>query len=593
MRGQRLRYFAAIAAIVLWTLFVCLVPLVSRATIDSVIEGRPLDAPPFVLRMLDGLGGMSIVARNLWIASAAIVVLTALAGLFMYFKGRWSATASESISRNLRDRLYDHLQHLPCRYHDRAETGDILQRCSSDVETFREFLSVQVVEVGRALIMISLALAVMLSLDVNMTLVSMILLPPIFIFSSVFFVKVRAAFLKVDEAEAAMTTVLQENLTGIRVVRSFSRMDFEIEKFARRNAAHRELRLRLIHLLALYWGLSDILSLVQIGLVLVVGGAWLVGGGLTVGTLFAFVTYVGLFLWPVRQMGRILTDLGRATVALGRIQEVLDQTAETGPDRPAPEIPQVRGEIVAEGLTFSYGDSTPVLKDVSLRIMAGKTVAFLGPSGSGKSTFIQLLLRLYDYRTGSIRIDGVELASLDRKALRSKFGVVLQEPFLYSRSIRENIRLGDPGIPDPELEEAARTACIHDAITAFDQGYETVIGERGVTLSGGQRQRMAIARALVLDPAVLILDDALSAVDTRTEAMIQKALHERGSRQTTILISHRLTTLQKADWVYVFEKGVITQSGTPDMLRGQDGLYRRLWKIQSEIEGELKAMEEG
>jgi ATP-binding cassette subfamily B protein len=403
--------------------------------------------------------------------------------------------------------------------------------------------------------------------------------------------------------------VLQENLTGIRVVRAFARQDFECGKFAVANAHYRDTTIRLINLMAWYWSASDYTCHLQNALVLVLGGMWVMQGQADVGTLFAFVAYEGMLLWPIRQMGRLLTELGKTMISLGRLKEILSHPAEDG--LPAIETqsvqaqraadakiagaqvagaaaaPGLQGAISFRDLGFSYDGKQQVLHGVTFDALAGQTVAILGPSGSGKSTLMHLLLRLYEYEHGSIAIDGRELRSLDRSFVRSQMGVVLQEPFLYSKSLRDNIRLGGPP-SDDRVVEAASAAAIHESIMAFEKGYDTIVGERGVTLSGGQRQRVALARAILKKPAILILDDALSAVDTRTESTILSALRNRRGRLTTLVIAHRLSTLMQADRIIVLDHGKVVQSGTHEALLAQEGLYRRLWRIQSTLEEDLR-----
>jgi ATP-binding cassette subfamily B protein len=419
---------------------------------------------------------------------------------------------------------------------------------------------------------------------------------------------VQGSFKAADEAEGKMTTVLQENLTGIRVVRAFARQDFERTKFAERNEGHRRLTYRLFVVMAFYWAASDLLVLLQTAAVLVVGAARVAHGTMSVGTFVAFLQYEAMLVWPVRQLGRILTEVGKAVVSLGRVQEILDQPREAdhqvvggeddvvvpssgnsnGHPSSSNTLPRrSRGDITLRDVSFSHAGRR-VLDRVSINIPAGSTLALLGPSGAGKSTLVHLLLRLYDYDEGSITLDGTEITLRPRKYVRSQFAVVMQEPFLYSKSLRENIVLGRHAAAESEAIEAASAAAIHESIEAFEQKYDTLIGERGVTLSGGQRQRVAIARALLRDAPVLVLDDALSAVDTRTESTILDALRDRRGRHTTIVIAHRLSTLRQADHVIVLEHGRVTQSGTHDQLVAAEGLYRRLWQIQGALEEDLR-----
>lgn len=562
-----MRYAAAIAAMGIGTVFLLLVPYVLKWTLDALGS-----------RHADLIG-------TLVPAAVAIVAFHAVHGFFTYLRGRWAAEASEGIVRQLRHQLYAHLERLPCTYHDQADTGDLVQRCSSDVETVRVFMAAQVVEIARVTLFLIVAIPIMFSQDLRMSLLSLALVPVIVLMAVLFFRKVRSLFKQVDEAEGRLTTVLQENLTGIRVVRAFARQEFEVEKFLKRNGEFRDLEYRLFIALSTYWTLSDVLVFAQLGLALF-GGAYLVmQGSLSLGTWILFWWLLRTIIWPVRHIGRVLADTGKATVAITRIQEVLSAQAETGEEVPQQEV---AGDIEIRNLTFSYQDGRPAIDGLSLTVREGETVALLGPPGAGKSTLVNLLVRLYDYEHGSIRIGGTELSELNRDAVRDSFGMVLQDPFLYSKSVRENVLLGHSSAADHEVEESARAADIHSNIAEFEDGYDTMIGERGVTLSGGQRQRLAIARALLKDPAFLVLDDSLSAVDTKTEAHILRSLAARRGKQTTILVAHRLSSTRLADRIFVLDHGKLVQAGTHAELMASDGPYRRLWRIQGVLEDEIE-----
>ena len=598
MRGHRLRYGFALGSLVLATVITFGVPLVGSATIDYAVATKAVDADtPLLIRiMLRALGGAEHLRAHLWLAPLAMVALSLVSGAFSYLKGWQASLASDGIARRLKDDLYDHLNRLPAHYHDRTDTGDLVQRCTSDVETARQFLATQVMEIGNAAILTVSALPLLLSLNVPMTLVSFALIGPIIAYGYIYFRKIQHLFKAVDEAEGALTAVIQENLTGIRVVRAFARQEFERAKFAAPNARYRDLSLRMLRHMSWYWSISDVVALSQIGLTLLVGAHWIVEGKLTVGILFAFLSYLGIMLWPVRQMGRILTDLGKTSVALTRIKEILAVERESEPPASSvPPLPELlSGAITVRDLHFAHASRSSnapgagALNGISFAVSPGESLAILGPSGAGKSTLMHLLLRLYDYTQGSIQLDGRELSSLPRQWVRAQIGVVMQEPFLFSKSLRDNLRLGRGSALDHEIEEAARAACIHETILTFEHGYNTLVGERGITLSGGQRQRMAIARAVLKRPPLLILDDAMSAIDGETESLILDALKERRGRATTLVIAHRLSTLVHADRVIVLDHGRIIQTGTHTELIAVEGLYRRLWKIQTNVEAELK-----
>lgn len=580
MDGNRLTYLGAILSVGLAAFLSMLGPLVIRITIDSIIGSQPLTAPFPILGFLEGYD-VSQYRQALWAPGMLLIAITLFRGLFMFLRGKLSAQASETTAKRLRDRLYDHIQYLPYSYHKKADTGDLIQRCTSDVDTIRRFLGSQLVEVGHAVFMVSFATYVMLSLDTRMTLISLAAVPFIFTFAVVFFRKVQAAFQASDEAEAQMTTVLQENLTGVRVVRAFANQAYEIDKFEAKNSAHRHKTNHVIWLLACYWGTSDFLALGQIAVVTAAGAYFTAQGRLSIGTMVVFSSYVGMLLWPVRQMGRILTDMGKALVAARRIQAILDEPKEVLEENG--RRPAIRGRITFEDVWFGYDPDRPVLKGISLSVEPGQTVGILGHTGSGKSSLMHLLVRLYDYQAGSIKIDGVELKEIDKKWIRKHVGVVPQEPFLFAKTIKENITLARTDAQEEEIFQIAKDAAIHDVIMKFEKGYDTLVGERGVSVSGGQRQRIAIARALITHSPILIFDDSLSAVDTETDLAIRQALKSRARQATTFLISHRITSLASADLILVVEEGQIVQSGTHDELVRQPGLYQRIWQLQAAL----------
>ncbi len=583
LEGQRIRYGAALGSLIVASVLLYGVPIVPQVVFDAVLTDEVREGSWPERMGLWALGGREFLSENLWMAAVAVIGLTVLAAVATYFRGRWVAIAAESVVCRLRDRLHDHLNHLPCTWYDEAETGDVLQRCTSDVDTLRNFLAMQAIEIGRAIAMIIIPLPIMFMMDVPMTVASIVLLPLIICSAVFFFGRVKSIFREKDEAEGRLTACVNENLHGIRVVRAFARQEFEREKFHERNDEHRRLDYKLYAVLAWFWAASDELCFAQKALVVILGGYWVAVGSLEIGTYYFFIAAVSMYVWPVRMMGRLLAELGKAVVAVDRIHEILESPVEVVTGNGTPESSDRSGCLVFDRVDFAHGE-TPVVRGVSFAVEAGKTLAVVGPSGSGKSTLINLLLRFYNPDAGDILVDGLDIKTLNRQQHRRRMAVVMQDPFLYSRSIHDNIALSRRGASDEEVHLATRIACIHDSILEFDEGYETVVGERGVTLSGGQRQRVAIARALLQQPDILVLDDALSAVDTRTERMILEAMRDRHGRQTTIVIAHRISTLIAADDIIVLDAGRIIQQGNHEQLSSQEGLYRRLWEIQTTIE---------
>jgi ATP-binding cassette subfamily B protein len=392
-------------------------------------------------------------------------------------------------------------------------------------------------------------------------------------------------FKKSDEAEGYLSNTIQENLAGVRVVKAFNREVYEAEKFDEKNKTYKNLTYKLIELLGFYWGFSDFICLTQILVVVLFGISFAQQGFLTVGQFFIFISYEGMILWPIRNVGRILSDMGKMLVSIGRLQEILNSPVEPLEEGITPEI---QGDIVFDHVYFKYEDGEQeVLKDVSFTVKQGQTIALLGPTGSGKSSLVHLLTRLYDYQKGSITLNGTELKEIQRHHLRKNIGIVLQEPFLFSKTILENIRLANPNANERQVIDAAKAASVHRVINEFDLGYKTLVGEKGVTLSGGQKQRIAIARTIINKSPILIFDDSLSAVDTETDASIRRALKELSGGLTTFIITHRVATAQAADQIVVLQEGGVAQIGTHSELVKQEGLYARIVEIQGRmIEGE-------
>ena len=593
MRGSARKYAGGVLAVCATVAVSFLTPLLIGGTVDAVTAaargdaGAPVNLPGALAAWFDARGGAGYLASNVWMMALLLVALNLLGGAFQYLRGRWSAEASEDVAERMRARLYAHLQEMDYGYHARAETGDLIQRCTLDVETVRRFLANQLIEAFRTVVMAALALWLMSRIHGRLTLISLALVPPQFLLAFWFFRWVRALFSEADEADGKLSAMLQESLTGVRVVRAFGRQRHESDRFAARADDVHDKSVRLSGVFALYWSGSNLITTVQTGLTLLFGVRFALRGEITTGDVMVFVSYVTMLIWPIRELGQILSDLGKSAVSLRRLYEILDAPAER--DTPGASDAPLWADIEFDRVGFSYG-GRPVLRDVSFTVRAGQTVAILGATGSGKTAMMNLLQRLYEPTSGCIRIGGRDIATISKACLRERVGYVLQEPFLYSRTIRDNIAIARPDASQAQIDAVARDTASDGFIAEFERGYDTLVGERGVTLSGGHKQRLAIARTLLRDGDILILDDSLSAVDTETDKFIREALRARragGRAPTTFLISHRIPTLADADWILVLEDGRVAQQGTHAQLIAEEGLYRRVYRIQTALEDEL------
>ena len=578
MKGNWFKLLCILCTAILAVLLNLLHPLVFSFFIDNIIDQQPITSP-IMQQIVAHLGGVSYLRSHIWIGGIVIIAIYFFLGIALFIRGYLSGRMSEDMCYHIRNDLYTHLQKLPFHYHVSANTGDLVQRCTSDVDQIRRLTGNQLQQAMRSIFMVVLACVILFRIHVKMAIRAVILMPFLFLYAYYFYLRNQKAFKASDESEARMTTVIQENLNGIRVVKAFGREQYEAKQFDRVNGEHRDITFRMIALLGAYWSSTDVICMIQIMIVLFSGIFAARSGELSIGNFMVFVSYESMILWPIRQLGRILADFGKCSVSIGRLLEILNEKEE---DLVSGITPEMKGEIVFDHVSYQYEDGTSdVLEDISMHIGAGQTVAIIGPTGSGKSTLVHLLTGLYDYTGGSIRIDGNELRNIQKQYLRQKVGIVLQEPFLFSKSIYENIHLNHNWATREDVERAARIANVDEVIREFDEGYETMVGEKGVTLSGGQKQRVAIARTILNDNKVLIFDDSLSVVDTETDKEIRARLKELQKQVTTIIITHRINSAKDADCIFVIEKGKITSSGTHEELIHQEGLYRRIYEIQS------------
>jgi ATP-binding cassette subfamily B protein len=517
--------------------------------------------------------------------------LSLIMGIFAFTSGALAGRTAEGIAKRVRDYVFDHIQHLTFTYHDQTNTGELVQRSTSDIDAIRRFYADQAIGIGRISLLFLVNFAALLWLDWRLGLISVIVVPFTIALSIIFFGRVSKAYEKYQEQDAVLSSRLQENLTGVRVVKAFARQGYEIDKFETENWEKylRGKRLLLMH--SSYWPVSDILTGIQMLAGFIVGALMAINGTITVGQYMAYAGLLIWILWPIRNLGRLIVQMSSGLVSFDRVMTVVKERRE--PLDRGDYLPETKVEGALEfiDIAFAYDDApdVSVLEDISFSAKPGQVIALLGSTGSGKTTLANLLPRFYEYTGGKILLDGVELKHYPRSFLRSQIGIVEQEPFLFSRTIRENITYGiDREVTQEEVEEAAIAAAVHDSIISFPDKYDTLVGEKGVTLSGGQKQRVAIARTIMKNPRILILDDATSSVDLETEADIRRALENLMENRTTFIIAHRIQSVMRADLIVVLDNGRIIQMGAHDELLAQEGVYQKIYDIQTRIDAELE-----
>ncbi len=570
MKGYQWLYIGATATLAVATISRTGIYLTLRQFVDNVVIGGNYDSEllPTIL---------------------SFIGFAALQGVFTFLSGWLSSKTAESVTRRLRNFLFDHLQRLPYAYHAESQTGDLIARATSDVDAINRFYANQAIGIGRILLMFIINFIALLQLNTKLALISVIAIPIIITVSILFFRKVSKAYEKYQEQEATLSNRLQENLTGIRVVKAFARQGYERYKFDQENWQKFRLGKKLLAMHSLFWPVSDIICGGQMLGAFFTGALMAVNNEISVGTYLAFASLVVWIIWPMRNLGRLIVQTSTGLVSYSRVAKILKQERE--PLTTGEYVPEgnVKGEIIFKDVYFEYEKDNPVLKNINFTCHPGNVIALLGSTGSGKTSLVNLLPRFYDPTSGVITLDGVDLTKYPRKYLRSQIGIVEQEPFLFSRSIKENITYGVHGdVSDEKIIQAAKFAAIHDVILEFPKGYDTLVGERGVTLSGGQKQRVAIARALLKNPRLLILDDSTSSVDTETEVQIRAALEYLMEDRTTFIIAHRIQSVMDANLILVFDKGEIVQMGTHHELMNRTGMYRDIYDIQTRIEVELE-----
>ncbi|MEL7590199.1 MAG: ABC transporter ATP-binding protein [Anaerolineaceae bacterium] len=570
MLGFRWRYLGAVTSLGVSAAAKTFTYLLLRYFIDTyfVSQGAGIGLPYIAL----GFVGLALVE-----------------GGFAFLSSVLASQTAEGITRRLRNYLYDHIQHLSFTYHSNTKTGELIERSTSDVDALRRFFSDQAISVGRILLLFVINFVTLLNLNTKLALISIIVIPFVLAVSIYLFKKVTKAYESYQEQEAILSTTLQENLSGVRVVKAFSRQYYEIEKFEKDNWEKfvRGKKLLLMH--SLFWPVSDILCGIQILAGYLIGALMAINGEISVGTYVAYAGLVVYIIYPLRNLGRVIVQTSTGLVSYGRVMDIIKENREPldlGDYQPEGSL---KGQFEFQDVTFEYEPGDHTLEQISFQVKPGQVIALLGSTGSGKSTLVNLLPRFYEYTSGRIMLDDVELNRYPRKYLRQQIGIVEQEPFLFSRTIRENITYGvGREVDDKEVEQAARAAAIHDVILKFQEGYQTLVGERGVTLSGGQKQRVTIARTILKNPRILILDDSTSSVDTETEVEIREALQNLMKERTTFIIAHRIQSVANADLILVMDQGHVIQQGIHSDLIQQEGVYQQIFNIQTRIEDELE-----
>ncbi len=583
-KGSYLHILYILILVVIGRFTYSYVPLFTQYVFDMLREGSSnANFPTFFLNFLNGFTKI----ENLVVVIATTLVFYQLIRFtLIFFEEFMRGRLAEHISKTLRDRLYSHIQSLDYNYHNNVDTGDLVQRVTTDIEAMSNFVSNRIPEFIRLIATVTFGAIQIYTINQTMVWIALGMIP-ITAVSSVFFFKyVDKSFKHIEESEARMMTVIQENLTGARIVRAFANEQFEIDKLEKENKAYSEAFMKFQKASSMYWGLSDVLAMFQYLITVIIGVYFVRQDMISSGQIVAVLMLLGMLIWPVRGLGRMIGDFGRALVSTSRIYEILELKSEFIDNGTLK--PEVQGEIRFENVSYQFPDANEaILKDVSFTIKPKETVAIIGKTGSGKTTIINLLSRMIDPTTGAIYLDGVNTKEIEKHYLRKQMGIVLQEPFLFSKTVYENIAIVSPLIKKENVMKAAQIAAIERDIASFERGYETIVGERGTTLSGGQKQRVAIARVLVEDKPILIFDDSLSAVDTETDLMIRNALKEKEAVSTTIIITHRITTAKQADKIIVVEDGRISDIGTHETLYQKEGLYQKLWDIQGKLEQEF------
>lgn len=570
-------YFLAFLFEILSSALQMLIPIILGTTIDSII-GSEEPTNKIMISFINFLGGRDLVRERLGIIAAAFILISFSIALLNFLRPYMSGKATYTISKGIRDSIYAKISSLSIKDMASITTGDMLQRASSDITKFETMVSTTMMALMGNISYIVISLITLFTINFKLSLISVSLLPILFIGTFLFDKSVVKVFDEFEESEANLTTIVQENLSSYKVVRAFFKQKHEINKFEEASMDLANKDYKIMEYFAYFWSIAEFLCFLQIALIAIFGVIMHRSGSVSVGEFTAVFAVALNIVWVVLGTGRMLSRFTRVTVAIRRFDEVLEMDSEDL-DSGVSDI-DIKGEINFDKVSFSYDEAHDAIKDLSFTIDAGKTLGVLGLTGSGKSTLVSLIPRLMEY-DGSIKIDGAELNTISKRKIRENISIILQEPYLFNKTIKENIAYRWPDASDEEIIKAAKIADIHDDIMNFPDGYDTIVGEKGVSLSGGQKQRLAIARTILVHTPIIIFDDALSAVDTQTDINIRTALIQNEKAQTKIIISHRISTLMNADKIIVMKRGKKIQEGTHEELIHEDGLYKTIYEIQN------------
>jgi ATP-binding cassette subfamily B multidrug efflux pump len=585
---------AVLVLIVLTTILDILSPAIIGSIIDMVkvmatggtlepgsgIEGFAYRILTPVASWYISVTGSDPVKGPLLIFSVSLVFIALITGLFNFIQRYATTIVGQSATFNMRDDMYNSLLEQSFSFYDQQRTGQLMARATGDINMLGRFYQMGVRMLLSSVLLLVLVLYSLVSINMTLTLISVTVIPFVFLATREFSRRIGPLWAAVREQNGVITSVLQENLAGVRVVRGFSREKHEEKKFSTELQGFFDMNITMARIRAFFMPLATFISSIGFVLIIWYGGGQVIANALTVGSLVAFYFYLARLMRPVRMIGFMTSMVVRALAAGNRVFDIIDAEVEVHDKEDASEVSEIQGHITFQDVWFSYDGSNMVLKDIDLDVQPGQTVAILGATGSGKSSIINLIPRFYDVSKGSIKLDGTDLRDLKIKSLRGTIGIVRQEPFIFSTTLRENIAYGVQNASLDDIREAARRAKIDDFIDGLPDGYNTKVGERGVTLSGGQKQRVAIARALLKNPKILIMDDSTSSVDTQTEYEIQQALDELLEDRTTFIITQRLSSIKKADYIIVLEDGEISEEGTHNQLITNEGIYRKLYETQ-------------